>query len=178
MPSALITNGIYRDDAEIQVQKVQADLKTALGGAQFAIHSAKPDGTLGEKVADMETTDGVAGEVSHQFTTRLSPGTYYLVETKAAEGASLLPGAWKFTVTAENGQDLADLQVSIAGVSENSGLITLVEAKPEKNKPAIIQVANVMQGKLPLTGSSTLLFCLILGIGLGGSAIWMRNRKE
>ncbi|MDO5032344.1 DUF5979 domain-containing protein [Corynebacterium sp.] len=178
MPLAAITNGIYRNDAEVQVQKVQADLTTALGGAEFSIYHAAEDGSVGEKVSDMTTVAGTAGEVSNTFTTRLEPGTYFLVETKAGEGASLLPGAWKFTVAAANDPSFADLQISIKGLTENSGLITLVDAEPEANKPAIIQVANVAQGKLPLTGSRALVLWLGAGLALAAAALWLRKRKN
>lgn len=176
LPTAAITNGIYRKDAEVQVQKVQADLITALGGAKFSIYGAAADGSLADKVSEMTTVEGAAGEVSNTFTTRLEPGTYFLVETKAGDGASLLPGAWKFTVAAANDPAFANLRISIAGVTENSGLITLVEAKPETDKPAIIQVANVEQGALPLTGSRALVLWLLTGIGLAGMAFWLRKR--
>ncbi len=176
LPTAAITNGIYRNDGEVQVQKVQADLTTALGGAEFSIYGAAADGSLAEKISDMTTVEGTAGEVSNTFTTRLKPGTYFLVETKAGDGASLLPGAWKFTVAAANDPAFEDLRISIEGVTENSGLITLVEANPEANEPAIIQVANVAQGALPLTGSRTLMLWLLAGVGLAGAALWLRKR--
>ena len=176
LPTAAITNGVYRNDGEVQVQKVQADLTTALGGAEFSIYGAAADGSLAEKISDMTTVEGTAGEVSNTFTTRLKPGTYFLVETKAGDGASLLPGAWKFTVAAANDPAFEDLRISIEGVTENSGLITLVEANPEADEPAIIQVANVAQGALPLTGSRTLVLWLLAGIGLAGTALWLRKR--
>ncbi|MDO5048846.1 MAG: DUF5979 domain-containing protein [Actinomycetaceae bacterium] len=179
LPKVEITNGIYRTDAELQVQKVQADLKTALGGSEFAIYNVAADGTVGSKVADMTTVAGTAGDVADAtHSVRLHPGSYYLVETKSAPGAALLPGAWKFDVVVPDTQsNLADLQISIKGRTENSGLITLVEANPEIGKPAIVQVANVLQGKLPMSGGKGLLPWILGGLLLATAALWINRRS-
>ncbi|MCT1442825.1 DUF5979 domain-containing protein [Corynebacterium glucuronolyticum] len=182
-PSVTMVNAIYRTDAEIQVQKVQADLTTALEGSQFAIYEATQDGMAATPVATMASVAGEAGKPgpAGRFTARLKPGTYYLVETHAPAGAALLPGAWKFTVNAVNDpkREFADLQIELAARTENSGLVTVTEAKPEAGKPAMIQVANILQGKLPLTGSYGVFWWILGGLVLiGAGLVWRRRSNE
>lgn len=182
-PSVTMVNAIYRADAEVQVQKVQADLTTALEGSQFAIYEATQDGMAATPVATMASVAGEAGKPgpAGRFTARLKPGTYYLVETHAPAGAALLPGAWKFTVNAVNDpkREFADLQIELASRTENSGLVTITEAKPEAGKPAMIQVANILQGKLPLTGSYGVFWWILGGLVLiGAGLVWRRRSNE
>ena len=182
-PQLTLVNAIYRADAEVQVQKVQADLTTALEGSQFAIYEATQDGMAATPVATMASVAGEAGKPgpAGRFTARLKPGTYYLVETHAPAGAALLPGAWKFTVNAVNDpkREFADLQIELAARTENSGLVTITEAKPEAGKPAMIQVANILQGKLPLTGSYGVFWWILGGLVLiGAGLVWRRRSNE
>lgn len=177
-----LVNAFYRTDAEVQVQKVQADRKTALGGSQFAIYQAAEsdtDGELGELVATMTSVDGEAGKPSGTFTARLKPGTYYLVETKAPTGAALLPGAWKFEVIPSNPDEkFVDLEISLEGRTKNSGLVDITPPDHEKKTPAIIQVANILQGKLPLTGSYGVFWWILGGLVLIGAGLVWRRQKH
>ena len=181
-PQLTLVNAIYRADAEVQVQKVQPDLTTALEGSQFAIYEATQDGMAATPVATMASVAGEAGKPgpAGRFTARLKPGTYYLVETHAPAGAALLPGAWKFTVNAVNDpkREFADLQIELAARTENSGLVTITEAKPEAGKPAMIQVANILQGKLPLTGSYGVFWWILGGLVLIGAGLVWRRQKH
>lgn len=178
-PQVILVNAIYRDDAELQVQKVQADLKTALGGSEFAIYQATETGMSAEPVTTMTSVEGKAGEPSGTLTARLKPGTYYLVETKAPEGAALLPGAWKFDVEGKTDpeKDFVDLEIELAARTSDSGLVSITTADPEKNKPAIIQVANILQGKLPLTGSYGVFWWILGGLVLIGAGFEWKRRS-
>lgn len=178
-PQVILVNAIYRDDAEVQVQKIQADLKTALKGSWFAIFQATETGMSEEPVATMTSAEGKAGEPSSTFTARLKPGTYYLVETKAPEGAALLPGAWKFDVVGKTNpeKDFVDLEIELAAQTSDSGLVSITTAEPEKGKPAIIQVANILQGKLPLTGSYGVFWWILGGFVLIGAGFAWKRRS-
>ena len=178
-PRKTLVNAIYRDDAELQVQKVQADLKTALAGSEFAIYQATETGMSDEPVTTMTSVEGEAGEPSGTLTARLKPGTYYLVETKAPEGAALLPGAWKFEVVGKTDpeKDFVDLEIELAARTSDSGLVSITTAEPEKHKPAIIQVANILQGKLPLTGSYGVFWWILGGLVLIGAGFAWKRRS-
>ncbi|MDO5512739.1 DUF5979 domain-containing protein [Corynebacterium sp.] len=149
---AVMVNSFFRTDGEVIIQKVNPD-GTPLPGSQFAIHRAEADGMSAEPVV-------VPGHVDEEdltrFTTRLVPGTYFLVETRAGEGAQLLPSAWPFTVAAVAGQDrLGDLQFQLNDFTEHSGLIEVEEPAEGSTGQAAwtIKVANIAAGEMPLTGS-------------------------
>ena len=99
---AVVFNSLYRTDGEVQVLKVNPDGEP-LSGASFSIYPADDSGEMAaeplvdklEYIVDAENP-GVADE--SRFTTRLGPGTYFLVETKAGEQSQLLPRQWQFSV--------------------------------------------------------------------------------
>lgn len=173
---AIQYNSIYRNDGEIVVQKVSPE-GVPLNGAQFAIFPAAADGSIGAQPV-VPVMDGFIDGDASQFSARLTPGDYFLVETRAAEGTQLMPQPWRFKVEVVEGQDrLGDLQVRLANYAEHSGLLEVKEH--EADKPWFITVANVEAGAMPLTGGMGI--WKILGVGaelLLIAVIWFFRTKR
>lgn len=174
-----VHNTVYRDRAPIVIEQTNADAQVVAGSA-FDIYP-QADGRMGTVPAasiDNLTTSSKAAY--------LPPGTYYLVQTRAGGGASLLPGAWRFDVSAAADPQppadsvlYPDLRVDVAGNSEDSALVTV--SAPTDTSPWRIRVANLATGTLPLTGGIGLLW--ICGAGtillLGSWTVrWMRIRDD
>ena len=170
-------NTVYRDKAPLNIEQVDAS-DQGIPGSSFDIYPAV-EGQLGDApVATVNNTDSALG------TAHLAPGTYYLVQTRAANGAALLPGAWRFTVKPTAGgtgpTDYTDLQIELADYAANSGLITVTEpsASDDGNPNWLIQVANVALGTLPLTGGMGLWWLFIVGCGALAFSIVRRARRK
>lgn len=167
---AWILNSFFRDEGDIQVQKVNPD-GNPLEGARFAIYPVDPDDPnqpAAEPVSGAEDLqfaplldadsqpvvdeDGNPVADPTRFVASLRPGTYYLVETQSGTNSELLPQPWRFSVQQTNGDDpWSDLEFALSSYDTNSGLITVAD-RTDNTSPAIIQVANVESGELPLTG--------------------------
>lgn len=186
---AVVFNSLYRTDGEVQVLKVNPDGEP-LSGASFSIYPADDSGEMAaeplvdklEYIVDAENP-GVADE--SRFTTRLGPGTYFLVETKAGEQSQLLPRQWQFSVKPgpEDGE-IGHLKFVLESSAQHSGLVELIPPQPAEGEeltgtePWVIKVANVEQGEMPLTGGRG-----VTGLIAGGlvllllAGIW-RNRTR
>lgn len=187
---AVVFNSLYRTDGEVQVLKVNPDGEP-LSGASFSIYPADDSGEMAEEplvdnleyIVDPENP-GVVDE--SRFTTRLGPGTYFLVETKAGEQSQLLPRPWQFSVTPEGPEDgeIGHLKFVLESRAEHSGLVELIPPQPAEGEeltgtePWVIKVANVEHGEMPLTGGRG-----VTGMIAGGlvllllAGIW-RNRTR
>lgn len=186
---AVVFNSLYRTDGEVQVLKVNPDGEP-LSGASFSIYPADDSGEMAaeplvdnlEYIVDAENP-GVVDE--SRFTTRLGPGTYFLVETKAGERSQLLPRPWQFSVKPgpEDGE-IGHLKFVLESSAQHSGLVELIPPQPAEGEeltgtePWVIKVANVEQGEMPLTGGRG-----VTGMIAGGlvllllAGIW-RNRTR
>ena len=186
---AVVFNSLYRTDGEVQVLKVNPDGEP-LSGASFSIYAADDSGEMAAKplvdnleyIVDPENPEVVD---ESRFTTRLGPGTYFLVETKAGEGSQLLPRPWQFSVKPgpEDGE-IGHLKFVLESSAQHSGLVELIPPQPAAGEeltgtePWVIKVANVEQGEMPLTGGRG-----VRGMIAGGlvllllAGIW-RNRTR
>lgn len=185
----VVFNSLYRTDGEVQVLKVNPDGKP-LSGASFSIYAADDSGEMAAKplvdnleyIVDPENPEVVD---KSRFTTRLGPGTYFLVETKAGEGSQLLPRPWQFSVKPgpEDGE-IGHLKFVLESSAQHSGLVELIPPQPAAGEeltgtePWVIKVANVEHGEMPLTGGRG-----VRGMIAGGlvllllAGIW-RNRTR
>lgn len=171
----------------IILQKVQYDpnVPTKIGqanlltGAEFKVYRADEVGQLNFDSAGM--VDSVRNpevkvqstEVDGQLEVKNldAPGTYFLIETKAPSGYSLLAQPVKFTASwAPDGA----AQIEIL---DHSGLVLAENSCENKtasscdNKIAVLQIADVSTGNLPKTGGYgvgifALLSALLIGLGL------------
>lgn len=193
---AFLLNSVFRTEGEVQVQKVMPDL-TPLEGAQFAIFGVDPDNggpgaapiaselgfaPLRDENGDIVYVDGIPRQDPTRFTVSLPPGSYYLVETRSGTGAELLPQPFRFDLTGSSAT-LGDLEFSLSGFAEHSGLITVTQAgADDPTSPWIIQVANIAAGELPLSGGRGIWVFMALGTGLllaGGTwYFWIRRREN
>lgn len=186
---AVVFNSLYRTDGEVQVLKVNPDGEP-LSGASFSIYAADDSGEMAaeplvdnlEYIVDAENP-GV--DDKSRFTTRLGPGTYFLVETEAGERSQLLPRPWQFSVKPgpEDGE-IGHLKFVLESSAQHSGLVELIPPQPAEGEeltgtePWVIKVANVEQGEMPLTGGRG-----VTGLIAGGlvllllAGIW-RNRTQ
>lgn len=186
---AVVFNSLYRTDGEVQVLKVDPDGEP-LSGASFSIYPADGSGKMAaeplvdnlENIVDPENPEEVD---KSRFTTRLGPGTYFLVETKAGKRSQLLPRPWQFSVKPgpEDGE-IGHLKFVLESSAQHSGLVELIPPQPAEGEkltgtePWVIKVANVEHGEMPLTGGRG-----VTGLIAGGlvllllAGIW-RNRTR
>ena len=94
--------------------------------------------------------------------------TYYLAETKAAPGFSLLPTAIPFEIT--NSGDGPIFKLLAEGVSVTSTGVT--DGQPT------ITVANIRQGNLPRTGGAGLLVSTLVGFAIVALGVAMGTRRK
>lgn len=170
----VVINNVYTTDAEINIAKVNAD-NSPLPGAHFAVYGI---GENGQRKELAEVADVPAQSVEQAlFAVRLRPGSYELVETKAPQGAQLLPKPWRFDVKAANAGAIGDLEVTLDNYDADSGLITV---EHPQGKPWLIKVANVSASTLPLTGSNGYLRWLLAGAAglLVAAALWLVARRK
>ncbi|OIS20990.1 hypothetical protein BHF94_03925 [Corynebacterium diphtheriae] len=173
----VVINNVYTTDAEINIAKVNAD-NSPLPGAHFAVYGIGENGQRNElaEVADVPAKSAKSVEQA-LFAVRLRPGSYELVETKAPQGAQLLPKPWRFDVKAANAGAMGDLEVTLDHDDADSGLISV--ERPQ-GKPWLIKVANVSASTLPLTGSNGYVRWLLAGAAglLVAAALWLVARRK
>lgn len=132
----------------LEIVKLSADGSQApLPGAEFKLFTAAADGSLVQNAEhEVPVTSDGQGNFSAEV---LTPGTYYLLETKAPEGMMLLAEPVKFsTQWNENGE-------AVLVVSEGGSSLIFGGAKGDSEVDRVIgliQVADVSQGTLPKTG--------------------------
>lgn len=127
------------------------DKSQLLGGAAFEIYS---DAALSNKIGEFTTTDGIGTYVG------LASGNYYLKETTAPAGYSLLKDA--IAVKVANGSAVED--------TENPGYY-------------YAEIANSKTGILPFTGGVgtyfyTLAGLLIIAFGTTSYIIYRKNKRD
>lgn len=147
----------------IGLTKIDANDKALQLDAEFNIYPANEDGSPNY---DAEPIPLSASDTEEVFADLPEAGTYYLVETKAPDGYSLLLHPVKFTIS------IADDKSTIT-LDDTGG--TLVTASTDGTDAMLshIQVADVKVGTLPLTGGNGVapyaaLGVVFLAVGLVG----------
>lgn len=141
------TNNVF----SLEITKRDADNQTTLlSGVEFELRKDDEDGTYSEESDALEGTPAstVDGVVSFA---NLTPGTYWIVETKTASGYSMLQSPLKLRIT----NDAAYL-TSTDGSTEAPCTVTDHVIK--------IAIDNHKVGPLPLTGSTRSMLPVIAGI--------------
>lgn len=141
----------------LTVNKVGLDAPgVPLGGAQFDVFASNPDGSINFDAALPKNADNML-----QWDD-LDPGTYYLVETQSPRGYSLLPQPIGFTI-ARSGESY-----TIQLLNEDDGVIATLDVG-EGGYAMVVEVADVRQGDLPLTGprDQAFWYALALAVGIG-----------
>lgn len=179
---------------DVFVQKVSYDKDAPgklqndnlLGGAEFAVHRGDTEGKLQLRadgsvnsdtnplVEQSTTTD--PGRV--QFKGLDAPGVYYLIETKAPQGYSLLSEPVKFSTKwdAEGNAVIEILSGGALAVSGNE--CDNVDTADCNKKIGILQIADVTKGELPKTGGSGVGLWALAGavlVILGCCVLWRRR---
>ncbi len=115
------------------------------------------------------TVAAVAGETGRFEAAAFTPGNYWLVETKAPAGHTLLAKPVAFTIATDGALKLAG----------GSPQVTLDPADPLRRT---IKVADVAAIPLPMTGGGSVnfvvLMMVVLGIGAFGATLIRRQRPE
>jgi len=142
--------------AVLQVQKVGEDADAVvvpMAGSQWAVYGAATGGSaLVGPIAP--ATDAGGGSITGLFRdTSLTPGTYWLEETRAAPGFALLAGRVGFTISPAGAIQLAPGSPSNVTVVTVSGVPT-------------IRVQDVPALALPEAGGSGTAWIQVLGGGL------------
>lgn len=141
------TNNVF----SLEITKRDADDQSKLlSGVEFELHRDDGDGSYSESSDALEGTPAstVSGVASFA---NLTPGTYWIVETKTTSGYSLLQSPLKLRIT----NDAAYL-TSTDGSTEAPCTVT--------NHVIKIAIDNHKVGPLPLTGSTRSMLPVIAGI--------------
>lgn len=178
----------------IQVLKVGENEVGAIvpfSGSEWAVYadeSGAPDytDTIVEFGAAPKTTEASTG----LFQTMISPGTYWLVETKALEGFNLLPSPVQFTVASDGIVTLADgnsTYLAACPASPTGNICPLIPTTPidYSGSPTIV-VVDIPILDLPATGGTTTpvpyylgsLVLLLLAAASGFTAVVIRRRTS
>ncbi|WP_241809966.1 SpaA isopeptide-forming pilin-related protein [Corynebacterium diphtheriae] len=135
-----------------------------LGGAEFTIYKASDaennstvHSALGDVITEVKNTDAID----------IAPGTYYLVESKAPAGLSLLPQPVKFTVRkVEKGFEATSDDTATISFRNDNGIL-------------VATVNDVRTGTLPKTGSVGFLPFALTGMLLVVlAAVWAQRRQQ
>lgn len=186
----VVLHTIYRDEAKVQVRKVDKDFQTAINtGAEFKIYPLKASGDpdLDKPIDVVKQKDENGNEMPGVFAAALEPGGYALEETKSGMG-EMLPTYWKFTVSPQNhhlegSQNFDpytnfgdDLEVKLAEYDSHTGMVDVTPPLTNE-QPWSIDVAEVSSGYLPKTGGARL-WVEITGLLMlaGGLALAYRRK--
>ena len=156
---------------DLQVEKfTEEDGTKALEGATFELYA---DDQMTNKIGE-GTTNG-EGSLAFEL---LDEGTYYLKETKAPAGYTLLADPIKVEITAADPADgTFTLKVNGQDVDETSG--TYVSRIDAENGTAIIAVKNHKGFTLPTTGGMGIALFVIIGIaGIAAVSIVITRKTK
>ena len=164
---------VYTFDINV-VKFTKEDGQKALEGAKFELHKNAPDGDL----VQTEKTSGTNGELSFE---KLDEGVYYLVETKAPNGYTLLANPIKVEIIANKNSDIATdgsftLKINDKEITETTG--QYISYKDQTNGDSVIAVENHKGFSLPATGGMGIV--LFLAVGITGIAVvsFLLTRKS
>lgn len=160
---------------DIQVEKFTEEAGTPTGspleGAEFELYA---DADLTEQIGQTSTTTA-QGLINFEL---LDAGTYYLKETKAPAGYTLLADPIKVKITATDAADgTFTLEVNGQEVDETTG--TYVSRIDAENGTAIIAVENYKGFTLPATGGMGIALFVIIGIaGIAAVSIVITKKTK
>lgn len=171
---------------ELDVEKIDAESKEALEGAEFALYDAEgnyvvlnEDLTIAGWTEDKtQATTMISDENGCFKVVGIEPGTYYLEETKAPEGYNKLAEAIKIVIKAEYAENAEGLeQVTSLTISVNDG--EPVESSHANKDIVDMQVENKSGAVLPSTGGiGTTIFYVLGGLLLVGTAVLLVTKKR
>ena len=143
----------------------------ALQNVQFGLYE---DSELQTQIGTLELT-GSNGQLCFEG---LDEGTYYLKETKALAGYTLLADPIKVKITATDAADgTFTLEVNDQGVDATTG--TYKSRIDEANGTAIIAVENHKGFTLPTTGGMGIALFVIIGIaGIAAVSIVITKKTK
>lgn len=153
------------DRPSLKLKKIAGDRSEenlSNSGVEFTIYKSN-GGEIGDKAAQL-IPDGDAlrteGKLSYNQ-------DYFLVETRAPAGFSLLTEPIPFKIVKENG--IAKV------VLANSSVVA--EAGKGEGSLAVMTVANIRQGNLPKTGGLGVQFPALLGGALVAAGVFLGRRR-
>lgn len=152
-----LEKAVYTDNNEI-------DVLPGLGGATFAIY---PSANNQPDFSGEPTYTITPGQESIEINTT---GTFYLVETKAPAGYSLLPAAVPFEIALD--QKTKKYSISVRGETH-----PLVHAD-NKGDLMIMQVTDVKTGTLPKTGGTGVALWGLAGTILIAAGVFTSRRRN
>lgn len=152
-----LEKAVYTDNNEI-------DVLPGLGGATFAIY---PSANNQPDFSGEPTYTITPGQESIEINTT---GTFYLVETKAPAGYSLLPAAVPFEIAVD--QKTKKYSISVRGETH-----PLVHAD-NKGDLMIMQVTDVKTGTLPKTGGTGVALWGLAGTILIAAGVFTSRRRN
>ncbi|MGL6199167.1 MAG: SpaH/EbpB family LPXTG-anchored major pilin [Lachnospiraceae bacterium] len=152
--------------------------KDASGNYQYLAYNTSTDTwdvAASEAAADHFLTDissatGLNSEAIRQFTNLDPTVTYYLVETAAPSGYTVLPGEVTFVATTGSTDSVYNTYDSTGTYVPDTGYTVKVENLPSTN----------IIGGLPATGGNGIYLYIIAGLVLIGGAVvlYIRSRKR
>lgn len=167
---------VYTFDIEVMKFTEEGGTK-ALAGAKFQLYkdSVKEGNEIGTVQATKED-----GTISFE---KMDEGTYYLVETKAPNGYTLLANPIKVEIIAEKdkeGNATGKFTLKINGEKVNEGSNEYISHKVENTGLSYVAVENHKGFNIPMTGGMGI--ALFLAVGAAGivviSVLLVKKNKD
>lgn len=137
-----VVNRKLPDEMRFKISKLDFETQQPIDGAKFQVFAANDQGQPNWERGPIWDTD-------NQSTQTMNPGEYYLVETQAPQGYSLLPQPVYFELAQnERGTYLS----AAAPFIVNTRIDQEQDAQGRPVYVAVMELANVLKGDLPLTG--------------------------
>lgn len=137
-----VVNRKLPDEMRFKISKLDFETQQPIDGAKFQVFAANDQGQPNWERGPVWDTD-------NQSTQTMNPGEYYLVETQAPQGYSLLPQPVYFELAQnERGTYLS----AAAPFIVNTRIDQEQDAQGRPVYVAVMELANVLKGDLPLTG--------------------------
>lgn len=163
---------------DIKVMKFTEEGGTkALAGAEFQLY--KDSVEEGNKIGTVQTTKE-DGTISFE---KMDEGIYYLVETKAPNGYTLLANPIKVEIIAEKGTEgiaTGKFTLKINGEEVNEGANEYISHKVENTGLSYVAVENHKGFNIPMTGGMGI--ALFLAVGAAGivviSVLLVKKNKD
>lgn len=167
---------VYTFDMKVMKFTEEGGTK-ALAGAEFQLY--KDSVEEGNKIGTVQTTKE-DGTISFE---KMDEGIYYLVETKAPNGYTLLANPIKVEIIAEKGTEgiaTGKFTLKINGEEVNEGANEYISHKVENTGLSYVAVENHKGFNIPMTGGMGI--ALFLAVGAAGivviSVLLVKKNKD
>ncbi|MDK4303942.1 SpaA isopeptide-forming pilin-related protein [Corynebacterium propinquum] len=163
-----VVNRKLPDEMRFKISKLDFETQQPIDGAKFQVFAANDQG-------QPDWNRGPVWDTDNQSAQTMNPGEYYLVETQAPQGYSLLPQPVYFELAQnERGTYLS----AAAPFIVNTRIDQEQDAQGRPVYTAVMELANVLKGDLPLTGGRGIWGFALAGIIILAMGAYFVQRRR